>query len=560
MKRFFLPLILLLALFLRTVSLADIPSGFTPDEASFGYDAYSILKTGKDQWGRLTPILFESFGDFKSPLYGYLTIPSVAVFGLNKFAVRLPGAILGTFGIFATYLLVKEIFKNKNSHINAETLAIWSAFLLGISPWHLGLSRGAFEANLTAFFIPMAVYFFYKSLEKPKYLTWSSLMFGLNLFTYHSAKLITPFLVIILFLFYKKELIKSSNRKILNYSSLIFLVFLVTTVYSFSIGAGRRAADINIYNGSLIQAFDEREVLIKSGTNKILAHLVYNKYTVTIKRFYNNYTSYFSPKFLFIKGPGEATYGMVPGHGVLYLVESVFLFYFIFVLTKLRKKEYVFILLWILFAPVAASLTSGVGYAANRVAVMMPAIQIAVAIGLLSVIETVFKIKSNLKYAFFTVLIFAVIFGPILFLKQYFLNSEAIFAKPMLSGNLEAMEYLSQNYPDKKIILSTSLSEPQIYWAFATKVSPGVFQDATRDWDYKKSNLSFLDQLPEYKLKDIVFKRVDWKKDSKNADVVLGRPDDFPKGVLVTKVFYYSDSTAALYLIDTKNELYAKAN
>src|SRR5688572_20592021 len=113
MKRFFLPLILLAAFCLRLASLSSIPSGFTPDEASFGYDAYSILKTGKDQWGKSIPILFESFGDFKSPLYGYLTIPTVAVFGLNKFAVRLPSALIGTLGVLITYFLVKEIFGKK---------------------------------------------------------------------------------------------------------------------------------------------------------------------------------------------------------------------------------------------------------------------------------------------------------------------------------------------------------------------------------------------------------------------------------------------------------------
>ncbi len=560
MKRFFLPLVIFLGFFLRIVSLSNIPSGFTPDEASFGYDAYSILKTGKDQWGKAAPVLFESFGDFKSPVYGYLTVPSVAVFGLNKFSTRLPGAIFGTLGILVTYLLVKEIFKTKKKYANSEIIALCAAFLLSVSPWHLGLSRGAFEANLTTFFLPTGIYLFLRGLENSKFLIWSTFVFGLNLFTYHSAKVVTPLVLITLTLLYKKELFKNLNKKVFICSSLIFSVFLITTIYSFSLGAGRRAADINIYNGSLNQAFDQREGLIRLGINKTLAHLIYNKYTITLKRFYINYTSYFSPRFLFVKGPGEATYGMVPGHGVLYFVESIFLFYFIFLLIKSRKKEYVFILLWILFAPVPASLTSGVGYAANRVAVMMPAIQIAIAIGIATFLQSVSKIKTNLKYSLLIVLSLFVVFGPVYFLRHYFLNSNSLFSKQMLFGNLDAMDYLSKNYPDKKIIISTSLSEPQIYWAFATKLEPHAFQSSVKDWDYKERNLSFLDQLPEYKLNGVVFKRIDWKKDPKNADIILGRPDDFPKGVLVTKVFYYLDSTAALYLIDTKNELYAKAN
>src|SRR3989344_1954701 len=148
-------IIIVLAFFLRFFLLSVIPVGFNPDEASFVYDAYSILKTGKDQWGHSWPLVLESFGDFKSPLYTYLTIPSVALFDLTKFAVRFPNALLGTAAIYITYLLVVELeknSKNNNSPITIHhSLAAIAAFLLAISPWHIMMSRCAFEANLTTF-------------------------------------------------------------------------------------------------------------------------------------------------------------------------------------------------------------------------------------------------------------------------------------------------------------------------------------------------------------------------------------------------------------------------
>src|SRR3990167_1382093 len=113
MQKWLLAGILALAFVLRVVGLSSFPPGFTPDEASFGYDAYSILKTGKDQWGKPFPLVLESFGDFKSPLYAYLTVPSVAAFGLNKFAVRFPNAILGTLAVLAAYLLAGKLFRSK---------------------------------------------------------------------------------------------------------------------------------------------------------------------------------------------------------------------------------------------------------------------------------------------------------------------------------------------------------------------------------------------------------------------------------------------------------------
>ena len=102
-------LILALGFLLRVAALDKFPVGFTPDEASFGYDAYSILKTGADQWGHKLPLVLESFGDYKSPLYAYLTIPFVALLGLTKVAIRLPNALLGTVAVYVTYLLVTEL-------------------------------------------------------------------------------------------------------------------------------------------------------------------------------------------------------------------------------------------------------------------------------------------------------------------------------------------------------------------------------------------------------------------------------------------------------------------
>ena len=78
-------LVLLVAFLLRFISLTKFPAGFNADEASFGYDAYSILHTGRDQWGTFMPIVLKSFGDYKSPVYSYLAIPSVAIFGLSVF-------------------------------------------------------------------------------------------------------------------------------------------------------------------------------------------------------------------------------------------------------------------------------------------------------------------------------------------------------------------------------------------------------------------------------------------------------------------------------------------
>src|SRR3989344_7181611 len=127
--------ILLLAAFLRFYKLGQVPSGFVNDEAAFGYNAYSLLKTGRDEFDESWPVIFHSFGEGKLPAYIYLTIPSVAAFGLTEFAVRLPSALFGVL----TVLVVSR-------------WSLLAALVLATLPWHIHFSRAAFEANVALFF------------------------------------------------------------------------------------------------------------------------------------------------------------------------------------------------------------------------------------------------------------------------------------------------------------------------------------------------------------------------------------------------------------------------
>lgn len=482
MKRFLLPAVLLLAFLLRVIGLNKYPVGFTPDEASFGYDAYSILRTGKDQWGHSFPLVLKSFGDYKSPLYAYLTIPSVAVFGLSKFAVRLPNALFGVLAVYAVYLLSGRLFKNKK-------IAILSALLLAVSPWHIALSRGAFEANLTTFFLPFGAYLF---LDK-KYF-WSGVMLGLNLFTYHSAKIVTP-LVFLGLILYSKENLKKALPGIISFGALLIL-----TLYTFTLGAGARVSERSITNGALEAGAKEKIDLIQKGTNPIIARIFHNKYQVIGERFINNYLQYFSLRFLILDGPAETTYGMVKGLGVLTYAEilgaiSLAVFY-----RKVKNKELIwFLLSWLLIAPIPASLATGVGYAGNRTATMLPVVQLIVAWGLYNLTE---KYRKSLY-----IIIPLIFLGLGVFLYKYVLLSPTESARGMLSGNLETVENLvstSENY--NNVVVPKSLSEPQIYVAFAAKYDPVKFQEATKKWNFEDIGVSWVDQIPEYSLGKFTFK------------------------------------------------------
>src|SRR5438034_626247 len=109
-----LTLIIFLAFALRFYKLGSVPIGFHRDEAFLGYNAYSILKTGRDMTGHLLPIHLQSF--LYSPAgYSYFAIPFIAIFGLNEFAVRFPSALFGSLTVLLTYFLVKAISEERGT-------------------------------------------------------------------------------------------------------------------------------------------------------------------------------------------------------------------------------------------------------------------------------------------------------------------------------------------------------------------------------------------------------------------------------------------------------------
>src|SRR4030066_552491 len=152
--------IIIISAILRLWNLGGNPPGLTPDEAALGYNAYSILKTGRDEYGQILPVVFKSFGDYKPGLYVYLTVPSVAIFGLNELAVRIPSALAGIASVWLFFQLSCLLFKKK-------LLALFISFALAMSPWAMHFSRGGWEANLALFLVLLGLLSFLKAEKKP---------------------------------------------------------------------------------------------------------------------------------------------------------------------------------------------------------------------------------------------------------------------------------------------------------------------------------------------------------------------------------------------------------
>ena len=163
-----LAFIIIVASILRLWQLGKVPSSPDWDEVALGYNSYSIMQTGRDEYGKFLPIILRSFDDYKPALYAYLTMPSIGILGLNVVAVRLPSAIFGILTVLAVFFVVKELFKKNN-------IALLTSLLLAISPWHIQFSRVAFEANIGVTLNIFGVYFFLRAIRKPWFfLLWES--------------------------------------------------------------------------------------------------------------------------------------------------------------------------------------------------------------------------------------------------------------------------------------------------------------------------------------------------------------------------------------------------
>ena len=153
LKKILLILVIFLGLILRVVSIDKYPPSLNWDEVSHGYNAYSILKTGKDEWGNLLPAIFRAYGDFKLPLYIYLTVPFVFLFGLNPFSVKLVSIVAGSLTPIIIYLMLTKLFSKKS------IIPLIGTIIFTLSPgtifclvWHLKLTY------LCSFFILVSIF------------------------------------------------------------------------------------------------------------------------------------------------------------------------------------------------------------------------------------------------------------------------------------------------------------------------------------------------------------------------------------------------------------------
>lgn len=467
--------IVILAAILRLISLDSYPAGLNSDEAAIGYNAWSLIQTGKDEHGVSWPMVFRSFDDYKPPLYFYLVLPFVKFLGLNIWAVRLPSAILGIASVYVLYLLVKRFFSEDRYRYLPE----FSALFLAISPWHLQFSRGGWEVNTATFFILISLLFLHKSLSNPKNL----FVFGLgavaSLYTYHSARVITPLLIVAFAVIYFSEIksfFSKKNLKVTLMAAIFSIILAAPIVLQLLSKSGQsRFSGVSIFadSGPVWQATNYRTEHTSNGR---LTGTIHNRYFAYGLRFVQNYLSHFSPDFLFIDGDAIAR-SRVPEMGETYLCLLPFFALGCFLLLRLDTKGKKFILAWLLIAPLAASLTYQSPHSLRAQNMVIP-LSVITAYGLLAFLAF-FKKYLN-KIGYFTivmVILFVQVYSFARYLHMYYVHYPKELPFAWQYGFDQIADYTTKNYDQyDHIVISTRYDQPYILIAFFSQYDPAKLQ------------------------------------------------------------------------------------
>lgn len=477
-KYWILILILVIATLLRFISLDKYPIGLNADEAALGYNAYSLIQTGKDEWGVSWPLVFRSFDDFKPPLYVYLSIPFIKVLGLNIWSVRLPSAVLGTLTVFLVYLLVNalKIFSDKKKN---DILALISGFLLAVSPWHLHFSRGAWEVNVSTFLLVLGVYGFIKGLNNSKYFSLFSVSFALSMLTYHSARVVAPLLVISLVLIYRKSLFKKENLKGIVVAVVLGVALASPVVLQLLSKEGQsRFSGVSIFadSGPLSYVLEQRRT--DPNPNSVITKIKYNRYTAYAGYYVKNYLSHYSPQFLFVSGD-VIDRSRVPGFGQTYSLLSVFVVLGLVILLIKSSSGGRFILSWFLIAPSAAALTFQSPHALRSQNEVI-ALSVITAVGLVWFGTNIYKLKNKILPIIISLGLVAVfVFQIKNYLYSYYVTYPAQLPMAWQYGFSEIADFIQENYQKyDKIIITDRYDQPYILIAFFQKYSPQTIQSA----------------------------------------------------------------------------------
>lgn len=544
-------LILLSGFLLRIYQIGNVPASPDWDEVALGYNAYSILLTGKDEYGKFMPVVLESFDDYKPALYAYLIIPFLTVFDLSVTAVRLPAVIFGTISLAAVFFIVRLLFPKGITYgkirIHENALSLVAMLLLALSPWHIQFSRVGFEAQIGLSFNLLTILFFLKSFKKRYFLVFSFFFAAMSIYVYQSEKVYMPLLLALLVISFFKDFRKISKKWIaVSFMTGLLIVIPMGLYILTNPNALSRAKGVSVFsNTTMLLESNTEKINRDRQNNDYLGLTLDNRRLEYVRAFTSGYLSHFEPNWLFYRG--DALRHQPPYMGLLYIFQLPLILVGIYVLifSQIPRRIKAFLVGYILIAPLPASVTFDVPHAVRTIAVL-PMPELLSAIGLLYLVGYLLHIKTKLigirlSYLVIALCALFIFFNVVYYLNQYFVQMNYYYSKAWQYGWKEAVEYASTEGDkfDNVVVTNVSpLDQSYMFFLFYTKYDPKKYLAAggTKAGGFAEKHTAF---------EKYVFRPIDWDKDKfmKNT-LFIGRPGDLPDNI--GKTVYYLNGEPAI--------------
>lgn len=449
--------VLIFFLITRIYKIAEIPASVYWDEASIGYNAFSIVTDLKDEWGDKLPIHFRAFGEFKLPVYVYSVAVFVKVIGLSAHSVRLP-AVFYTLGtLVVVYLLMKKI-------TGREDVAILSSFILSVSPWLFIFSRTGYEATAGLFFFLLAIYLFIYGVNRKLHFFLGVLFLIASIYSYTSFRLLSfPVLLFFSVLSLRKKIKK--NLSVVLPSLVFFVVTLIPIVRLFIYDAGFGRAQSFALIPGFQQVYDLAGKPHLQFTFNRTAGISWWQNAATAGR---NYLSHFSPDFLFFKGDANPR-SQIPGHGELYLLDLPLLVLGMVAVIKSKKLLFYLPLALLFLAPIPASLTKESPHA-------LRSILAAPSLAMISALGVWFLMENFKKYSAIIILLAAA---------GYYLSFEPYAVDFVTKYSAETADAWQYQYKEifanqKSGPVTDKYGQPYIFALYYLKYPPEKFRQEVK--------------------------------------------------------------------------------
>ena len=444
--------ILLLGGFLRCYRLAEVPAGLFCDEASIGYNAYCLARTGSDSNNQPMPLFVRSFVAYLNPVYVYAAAGFEGLLGLSVGSLRLTSAFFGVIAVLGLYLLATALF--------GSSVGLLSALFLAICPWHLHFSRIAFELiSLPACFL-LGFAFLFRGLYFGGWRSFvtSAVFLGLTPYCYAVAQLFVPLMLLASLLLFPRELWRHRRAAMLGLLVLGAMLVPLIQFHRADPQSMERFRQLGIFQPGL-------------------------PWQSVWSDFAANYSQYLSFRFLFVEGDPLVRHS-VPGFGENLLSLAPWAAIGVLAAPLAFRRRGLFVLAWILAYPVAAALVQETP-AATRSIVGAPLVPLLAAIGLASVLAALTRLpRSRSMAAGAALLVLAagsIGLDAFRYQRAYFVTypkQSAATISGFQYGYEEAIRFMEgrrQGY-DRLALTATEVNQPQLFPPFFRRQDPVDYQ------------------------------------------------------------------------------------